>query len=55
VHFKGALGVSLGAGVVMTVAYLLSRAGEQKGSEDKLERLEGIISVLRDIQQADVK
>lgn len=51
----GALKFLLGAGGVLVVAYLLSRAREQKQSEDKLERLERIIGELKDIQQAEAK
>uniref|UniRef100_C6E4A5 Uncharacterized protein n=1 Tax=Geobacter sp. (strain M21) TaxID=443144 RepID=C6E4A5_GEOSM len=52
-YFGSALKVSLGAGVALGGAYLLSRVGEKQDTESSLSRLEQMLSELAATQEPE--
>ena len=50
-YFGNALKVTLGAGVTLGGAYLLSRVGEKQNTEASLSRLEQMLSELAETQE----
>jgi len=52
-YFGNALKVSLGAGVALGGAYLLSRVGEKQDTEASLSRLEQMLSELSGTEEEE--
>ena len=50
-YFGNALKVTLGAGVALGGAYLISRVGEKQDTESSLSRLEQMLSELASTEQ----
>jgi len=52
-YFSNALKVTLGAGVALGGAYLLSRVGEKQDAESSLSRLEQMLAELVESREAE--
>jgi len=52
-YFGNAMKVTLGAGVALGGAYLLSRVGEKQDTESSLSRLEQMLSELAETQAVE--
>ena len=52
-YFSSAMKVTLGAGVALGGAYLLSRVGEKQDTESSLSRLEQMLSELAETREVE--